>query len=548
MALKLILDGQSIPLKTRDIERVGAGGEGSVYVYRHTGQSLAIKKYHQPSKERFEKVRAAIDARPANSVYSSGGNSVVQMAWPVGIVQENGNDVGFAMPYVSSQETLDLDYFINPILGKDRRHIEPPNLAMRLQIALNLCSVVKSLHDSGHYFIDFKPANVKVYPRSLHVCLIDCDSYSIKHQGIRYPATAYSPQFINPVALVNNLHPSKLGEDQDNWAIAVALFQIFNFDLHPYDGKASGSVAATATDDFVKMGLYAYGFKPNALVSPKPQSVHTMWPNEIRQLFDKAFSDPQNSPAMALWIACFKDILDNKRITRCERHPNAVDHLKFLGFDCMQCAYDTRQRKVTNQTRSVQKKTASARTVISAIPGTSQAKSKGSLLPADKIFIGIVAVVGVFFVAEIIGNSSKNSITQQTGSTQSKSGGATRNESAPIRSTATSTLLQLDRKQREERFNLGGYWLRVPDSTEIVVIEELRWCKYEHFRLTHFTETAVGKIPESTLRRQIADFTDLCMIDKDQRKEYIVADDNQVNNELKTPSLRNTLLNYFNLR
>jgi len=345
MALKLILDGQSVSFSTNKIECIGVGGEGSVFLLRNAGQIFAIKRYHQPSKERFEKLRAAISAKPANAIHISGNSRVVQMAWPLGMVQENRSDIGFAMPYVSPQETLDLDFFINPVLGKDRRHLEIPNLAMRLQIALNLCSVVKSLHDSGHYFIDFKPANVKVYPKSLHVCLIDCDSYSIKHQGERFPATAYSPQFINPLALVNNLHPSKLGEEQDNWAIAVALFQLFNFDLHPYDGVASGSVVATATDDFVKMGLYAYGSRTNALVSPKPKSVHKMWPIELRQLFDKAFTDSTNAPPMRLWISCLKDILDNKKIARCAQFPNAIDHLKFLGFDCMQCAFESRQKK-----------------------------------------------------------------------------------------------------------------------------------------------------------------------------------------------------------
>lgn len=352
MALTLTLSGEILNFDTRNLTKVGSGGEGSVYLLRHEGNSYAIKRYHHPTVERFEKLEAAIAAQPKNAVYVHGSNIVVQMAWPIGIVKENGKALGFAMPYVSSDDTMELDFFISPVLAKDQRHLEKPNLAMRLQIAQNLCSVVNALHEAGHYFIDFKPQNVKVYPRSLHVCLIDCDSYSISHDGQRYPATAYSPQFINPVALVNDLHPSKLGEEQDNWAIAVALFMLLNYDLHPYDGKAKPSIYVTAVDDFVRMGLYAYGWAQNPLVSPKPRSVHSLWPSEIRALFDRAFTDPSRSPSMNEWVDCIQVILQNKRIAKCDAYPKFVDHLRFSGFGCMQCSFDGRQRKAKKASSS----------------------------------------------------------------------------------------------------------------------------------------------------------------------------------------------------
>lgn len=345
MPLILELSDKTLNFELNELKQVGSGGEGSVFLLQRGAEKYALKRYHTPSKDRFEKVEAAIKAQPKNAVYSHGKSSVVQMAWPVGLVKESGKAVGFAMPFVSSDETMELDFFISPLLARDTRHLEKPNLAMRLQIARNLCSVVNSLHEAGHHFIDFKPQNVKVYPRSLHVCLIDCDSFSILHDGKRYPATAYSPQFINPVALVNDLHPSKLDEDQDNWAIAVALFMLLNYDLHPYDGKASESIQLTSVDDFVRMGLYAYGSSTNPLISPKASSVHQLWPLEIRALFDKAFTDPSRAPKMTEWVECIQEILQNKRIARCDKHPNAVDHLKFLGFDCMQCSFESRQRK-----------------------------------------------------------------------------------------------------------------------------------------------------------------------------------------------------------
>jgi DNA-binding helix-hairpin-helix protein with protein kinase domain len=434
MPLILELSDKTLHFELSELKQIGSGGEGSVFLLQRGADKYALKRYHTPSKERFEKVEAAIKAQPKNAVYSQGKRSVVQMAWPIGLVKENGKAVGFSMPFVSSDETMELDFFISPLLARDKRHLEKPNLAMRLQIARNLCSVVNSLHEAGHHFIDFKPQNVKVYPRSLHVCLIDCDSFSIFHDNMRYPATAYSPQFINPVALVNDLHPSKLGEDQDNWAIAVALFMLLNYDLHPYDGKASESIKLTAVDDFVRMGLYAYGSTANALVSPKASSVHTLWPSEIRALFDKAFTDPSRAPKMTEWIKCIQAILENKRIARCDKHPNAVDHLKFLGFDCMQCSFESRQRKRVKSVTppSAGEKTSTATTQQGQTPSvtpTTRSNSSGmtplKMAPVKRsssadqsglrLFALVVGIIGFLIILAMANESGpKRTVTSVT--------------------------------------------------------------------------------------------------------------------------------------
>ncbi len=64
MGLSLQLADRIIKFAISDLEQIGAGGEGLVYALRKNGETFAIKRYHQPSRERFEKLRAAITAKP----------------------------------------------------------------------------------------------------------------------------------------------------------------------------------------------------------------------------------------------------------------------------------------------------------------------------------------------------------------------------------------------------------------------------------------------------------------------------------------------------
>jgi len=530
MSLLIDLPEGSIRVKAGDLEKIGAGGEGSVYLLRVQSKTFAVKRYHDPTPERIEKLEAAIAARPSNAIFGEGEAAVVQMAWPLGLVKEKGVPLGFVMPYVDSLKAMELDYFISPVLSKDARHLERPNIALRLQIALNLCSVINSLHEVGHHFIDFKPQNIKVYPRSRHICLIDCDSFSVSHNGRRYPASAYSPQFINPIALVNDKPPSELGEDQDNWAIAVALFMLFNYDLHPYDGKASKSVTATAIDDFVRMGLYAYGSTPHTLVAPKASSVHSLWPTELRILFDRAFYDPQKAPTMGEWVQYFQGALQNKQIARCDSMPNAVDHLKFLGYGCMQCAFESRQkRRVTKpplaKTKSVAPPASPQIGSINpplkpSVPAHTPPTGKSKMSGEAKAFWGLVIFCSIVFLLNYTEDSARTPVS----SPQSYSFTAAQTSSAP------------------QQFYFFNYVLRKPSelTTELDSVEELRWCMYERYRLEYLLKT----MPPEILSSSMENWRLACLAKNYSEDTYNAIRDN----ELAKPDLRRALERATDLR
>jgi hypothetical protein len=336
---------------------------------------------------------------------------------------------------------------------------------------------------------------------------------------------------------VNDLHPSKLGEDQDNWAIAVALFMLLNFDLHPYDGKASSSVKVTAVDDFVRMGLYAYGYKSNPLVTPKKSSVHELWPREIRELFDRAFTNPQKSPQMAEWADTIANILQNKKIARCETQRNSVDHIKFLGFECMQCAYESRQKPKAKRSPARAKPPYQPPQIPTRINPPFNAPKK--LSGDTKLMLWIAGVVGLIILFNL---SPKNKQQANTSTQQSQQ---QTNVSNP------HGLVQLPSRARAESFIFYGNTLRVPDDTSQLNAAETRWCAYEFIRLRYFSkEGGIGKINANTLARQQNDFDVFCFQKDGQHKIVNINDTDSIviKAELNDQVLLSKLKQTYNLR
>lgn len=412
--IEIELGGQTLRAKPSELKLIAKGGEGEIFHYSQGGRTLAIKRYFDPTDLRIDKIRNAIRVAPANAMFEAGGHTVIQLAWPMGIVSENARPVGFHMPYLRTDETLGLEYFTNLPLNKDPRHLHPPNIAVKCQIARNLCAVIETLHSAGHYFIDFKPENVRVYTRTQQVCLVDCDSYSILAQnGTRFPASAFSSEYISPVALVNGLHPRELGLEQDNWAIAVAIFKLLNIGIHPYSGVLSPDVLSETIDDNVKMGLYPYGSIKNSLVSPRPTSAHTSIPDDLRKYFDDAFSNSSSIPTMKQWVEIFDDHLNNKRFERCTNHPNDLAHVKFLGFSCQQCGILSGKKpnpfaKAIPKAAAPQISNASSSTLNSSLSNPRQkVNPRNSGFPDLKLLNWVGLVICFIFVMMIIANAIK---------------------------------------------------------------------------------------------------------------------------------------------
>lgn len=273
---------------------IGSGAQAKVIALEIDGEKFAAKIFHNSTSQVVQKVVAMIENPPSNLCTSIDGVEYPLLSWPLRLLYDSSSGlvVGYLMRLVDLNNSFTLDYFYDHNLRKKLSSPEEGALSCRLEIARNLSAVVSDLHKLGHYCIDFKPQNIRVFKSSHVVTLIDCDGFSVVDKvGVRYPAQLVSTDYIAPEATNENLPIESLSEQQDLYVLAVIIFQLLNQGLHPFQGIPTDNFDAPATnDEKAAQGLYPYGLKDHPLMRPNPQSIHRCFDTGIRELFDRAFA------------------------------------------------------------------------------------------------------------------------------------------------------------------------------------------------------------------------------------------------------------------
>jgi len=280
---------------TADISGViGSGAQAKVIKVVLGTEDYAAKIFHTATPKLINKVIAMIENPPNALTVEVDGVIYPQLTWPLRLLydSQSGRVVGYLMKLVDLKSSFTLDYFYDHNLRKKLSSPEEGALSCRLEIAQNLSKVVADLHKLGHYCIDFKPQNIRVFKSTHVVTLIDSDGFSVVDRaGIRYPADLVSTDYIAPEATNSHLKADSLGEQQDLYALAVIIFQLLNQGLHPFQGIPPQNYNAPATnDEKAALGLYPYGKTRHPVIRPNPQSIHRFFDNGTRELFDKAFA------------------------------------------------------------------------------------------------------------------------------------------------------------------------------------------------------------------------------------------------------------------
>ena len=402
--MRIIIDTEEFRFNISGLTKIGRGGEGDIYLLHYQGKSYALKVYFQPSEEKKKKVVAMLDNPPAGAVQAINSLTFIQLAWPVGICYEGNQFKGFVMPYVDLSHSSTLDFYLDKRLYEEKFPNNSLSLAFKIDIAKNLAGVVKLLHSKGHFFIDFKPQNVRVYDRYHLISLIDCDGFSILGKdGLRSLAKSFSSEYIAPEALRNNSQPETLAVEQDLFALAVVIFQLLNYGIHPFSGLISSSDSATTTDDKVAKGYYPYGLSNHLKINPVKGSVHETIDGSIRALFDRAFTGhPSARPTVDEWISVLDKILTEKKLVKCKSHPAKSDHIHFESGACQTCFRDGMVKNVRVPSKVHGRKTSNSSTANASQSTSSVTKS--SLLPHEKwILIAIAAVIFIALLANLGG-------------------------------------------------------------------------------------------------------------------------------------------------
>jgi hypothetical protein len=315
---------------------VKSGGAGSVYLLREAPQ-LVAKIYHRDVNHATyaRKLEAMLRLSPDLPDIVDGAQRRVQVAWPTASLRDTqGRFVGFLMPAVDVGATSELELILQE--KQARAAGLPTALGPKLALAANLAAVVDALHAQRHFIVDLKPVNLRFYRQSLHMALLDCDGFSIQGAGERFPAPQFTPDYLAPEFQRNGVTPE--GEQaQDRFALAVVVFQLLNFGIHPFTGRPSSSTVPTDIPGRIAGRWYAYGARGNPGIAPNPGSGHERMAPDLRALFDRAFeSSGLARPSPGEWQAVLASYARRStlRLVACAQD---AAHQHYAGMACAQC-------------------------------------------------------------------------------------------------------------------------------------------------------------------------------------------------------------------
>ncbi|SFX41333.1 hypothetical protein SAMN03097694_2042 [Janthinobacterium lividum] len=319
---------------------IKSGGAGSVYLL--PGAPTQVAKLYHPHLDRAanrRKLEAMLELTPKLPDQLENGKRYVQIAWPQAAVFDGqGGFAGFVMPLLDMAQTAELEQIMQE--RQARAAGLPTGLGPKLTLAANLAAVIDALHQQQHYVVDLKPVNLRFYRDSLYIAMLDCDGFSIQGHAERFPAEQFTADYLAPEFQRKGM-PAGTEMAQDRFALAVVIFQLLNFGIHPYSGRPGNAQVATDIPGRIRDGCYAYGIKRHKQLAPNATSGHALMPPELRAMFDRAFSQspkPQR-PSAADWAQLLRGYAQRSdgKLVVCGANP---EHQHFTGLGCAACARD----------------------------------------------------------------------------------------------------------------------------------------------------------------------------------------------------------------
>ncbi len=320
---------------------IKSGGAGSVYLL--PGAPAQVAKLYHPHLDRNanqRKLGAMLELTPELPDKLENGKRYVQIAWPQAAVHDKqGGFLGFVMPLLDMAHTAELEQVLQE--RQARAAGLPVGLGPKVTLAANLAGVLAALHQQQHYVVDLKPVNLRFYRDSLTIAMLDCDGFSIQGKGERYRAEQFTSDYLAPECQRKGM-PAGAEPAQDRFALAVVIFQLLNFGIHPYSGKPANAQVPTDIPGRIRDGYYAYGVKRHKAIAPNVTSGHALMPPELRALFDRAFAGAATKrPSASEWAPLLRGLAlrgvdpGANRIVVCQRN---AEHQHFSGLACAACA------------------------------------------------------------------------------------------------------------------------------------------------------------------------------------------------------------------
>lgn len=316
---------------------LGAGAEGTVYsVADH--DDVVAKIYHprRITPAHIKKIHAMLD-NPPEDIMRRSPHKHVSFAWPVALIFDGANEVGYLMPRL--QIVNSLAQLIHPRLRQqlhgqlNHRHF--------YRTARNLALAMELLRNKNVVIGDVNATNV-LFNYDALVTLIDCDAMQITAtDGVIHRCNIGEPEYTPP-----ELHDTELFSEMnrtanhDAFGLAVLIFQLLMQGFHPFMGRAKpGTPDVTAAHiHCLRQHIFPHLENP-AYDPPADAPPFGALPQSLQTLFIRAFTHIGQRPTAKEWAQEIRAI--EQRLVPC---PHNTSHYYPSDGACVICAWEHNMR------------------------------------------------------------------------------------------------------------------------------------------------------------------------------------------------------------
>ena len=332
-------------------EPLAKGGEGVIYeIEGHDDIVAKVFREDKRTPRRREKLSLMVRYRLTELQRQ-------QVTWPLDVIYEGDDFVGYIMPRIHSAADFSL------VCGAD---IAKLNLEDRLIIAYNTCAAVDTVHSFGQVCGDLNPQNICVNldntdsKSALMVTLVDTDSYHIVNGQMMYRCEVGQANYLPPElqkrlyqgGSLSDMPLPTYNKETDRFALAVHLFCLFMNGCHPFacaldtEADIDESVDIPQPTVNIREGFSPFFSKKNGIMPPAYAPEMEALPQSFQDLFRRTFVDGYSDPSVRAsareWMDAIMVILQNKDYIKC---PDG--HYYFIHrLQCPYCAIRKRTRKL----------------------------------------------------------------------------------------------------------------------------------------------------------------------------------------------------------